>query len=115
MTTIVTVFDLFMFYTNLLHNTEEEKLNFDRKIIYKFMSKLDNDLFYLGGMKKMKHDDIISLNIVEETRKICEQRFEQYGAANSFELASIYESFNDLDFIEKMLKKYNEINAKSEN
>ena len=109
---VVTVFDLFMFYINVLHNTEEEKLNFDRKTIYKFMTKLDNDLFYLGGHRKMTRNDIINLNMVEETRQICEERFAQYGAANSFELASIREGFNELDFIEKMIKKYNEVIAK---
>ena len=56
----LTLFNLLHFMK--LNENEKELFNFDKLIIEKFISQLDNDTFYLGGQLKMKHNDIINLN-----------------------------------------------------
>jgi hypothetical protein len=58
----------------------------------------------------MKPNDVINLESIEQVREICRKRFIEYGGpCNSLEAASIYESDRELEFIENMIKKYNEI------
>jgi len=105
--------DLTLF--NLLHFTplnesENELFDCDKLIINHFISQLDNDMFYLGGQVKMKHNDIINLDSIQQVREINRKRDIEYGAAcNGFEYASIRNSIIELQFIENMIIKYNKI------
>lgn len=100
---------------NLLHFTplnefENEIFNCDKLIINQFISQLDNDTFYLGGQLKMKHNDIINLDSIQQVREINRKRDIEYGSAcNGFEYASIRNSIIELQFIENMIIKYNKI------
>jgi hypothetical protein len=108
MTNTITLLNLLTFTPV---NEEEKKLfNFDKLYINKFIKRLDEGRFYLGGQLKMKPNDVINLDSIEQVREICRKRFIEYGGpCNSLEAASIYESDRDLEFIENMIKKYNEI------
>jgi hypothetical protein len=106
MTNNLTVFNLFHF-TPL---NEQEKLifNFDKTIINRFIFKLDKDVFYLGGYIKMKHNDIINLDLIQKVREKNEQIICEYGAPrNSWDLASVYTAQKELELIENMIKSYN--------
>lgn len=66
--------------------------------------------FYLGGFIKMKPDDEISLNQIDEVKIIRARRTEEYGGpCNSWEAASIWRSERQLSEIEVLVKKYSEI------
>jgi len=100
---------------NLLHFTplndyENDLFDCDKLIINHFISQLDNDMFYLGGQVKMKHNDIINLDSIQQVREINRKRDIEYGTAcNGFEYASIRNSIIELQFIENMIIKYNKI------
>jgi hypothetical protein len=116
MTNNITLFNLLMFNTTELNEIEQELFNFDKPTIQKILSKLDKGTFYLGGQLKMKHNDIINLDSIQEVREIDRKRYIEYGGpCNSFEAASIYESNRELEFIENMIVKYNQIMKIREN
>jgi len=100
---------------NLLHFTplneyENEIFSCDKLIIDKFISQLDNGTFYLGGQLKMKHNDIINLDSIQQVREINRKMDIEYGGPyNGFEAASIRNSIMELQFIENMIIKYNKI------
>jgi len=99
-----------MFITTPLTNEEKLIFDFDKNNINRFIHKLDNDTFYLGGKIKMKHNDIINLNSIEQVRVIDKINYEKFGGpCNSFEAASIYQHNKDIEFIENMIKSYNKI------
>jgi hypothetical protein len=60
--------------------------------------------FYLGGQIKMKIDEEITLEIIEETKKQFEQRLMEYGCVNSWEAASIERSQRLLHQMEEIIK-----------
>jgi len=102
---VITVFNLFHFTP--LNEQEKSFLNFDKTIINRFIFKLDNDVFYLGGHMKMKHNDFISLDSIKKAREISERIICEYGApSNSFEAASIYTAQKEVEFIENMIKAH---------
>ena len=59
----LTLKDLFSF--QLLNDREKEVFKFDEKIVAEMRSKLDDNKFYLGGQVKMKYNDEIGLNNIE--------------------------------------------------
>jgi hypothetical protein len=66
--------------------------------------------FYLGGFVKMKPDDEITLEKIVEVKQEREKRYIEYGGpCNSLEAASIYRSERQLNEIEEIVKKYEEI------
>lgn len=88
----------------------KEIYDFDKDIINKFMCCLDRGVFYLGGQVKMTHNDIINLDSIQQVREINKKTLQVYGEpCNSFEAASINTSKKELDFIENMIIKYNDI------
>ena len=110
MSPIVTLFNLLMFNTTQLSEEEKQKFDFDQNVINRFIRYLDKGIFYLGGQLKMNHNDIINLGSIEKVREIDRKRMIEYGGpCNSFEAANIYQYNKDLEFIENMIKKYNEI------
>jgi hypothetical protein len=93
-----------------LHEYENEIFSCDKLIIDKFISQLDNGTFYLGGQLKMKHNDIINLDSIQQVREINRKRDIEYGGPyNGFEYASIRKSIMELQFVENMIIKYNKI------
>ena len=108
MTDNITLFNLFNFMP--LNNTEKEIYNFDNSIINRFNKDLDNNLFFLGGQIKMTHNDIVNLDSIQKIREINEQRNREYGGpCNSFEAASMYRAVKELEVVENMIMKYNDI------
>ncbi len=106
--TVITLFNLFHFIP--LNDKEKELFNFDKTIIDRFINNLDKDIFYLGGHIKMKHNDIINLHSIEKVREINEKIICEYGApCNSFEAASVYTAYKEVELIEKMIKSYSVI------
>ena len=102
----LTLFNLLHFMP--LNEYETELFNFDKLIIEQFITQLDKNQFYLGGQLKMKHNDIINLDSIQQVREINKKRDIEYGCPyNSFEYASIRKSIMELEFIENMIIKYN--------
>ncbi len=66
--------------------------------------------FYLGGFIQMKPYDEITLKKIDEVKQVREKRYIEYGGpCNSAEAASIWNSERQLDEIEILVKKYEEI------
>lgn len=104
----LTVANLFNFIP--LNDREKEIFNFDKNTIENFNKDLNNNFFYLGGQLKMKHEDLISLDTIEQVRQINKKREIEYGGpCNSFEAASVLNHIKKLHFVEDMIIKYNEI------
>lgn len=101
----LTLFNLFHFTP--LNDQEKSIFNFDKTIVDRFIFYLDKDIFYLGGHIKMKHNDIINLESIKKVREIHERILYEYGApSNSLEVASVYTSQKEVEFIENMIKSY---------
>lgn len=108
MSAIITLFNLFNFMP--LNDTEKHLYSFDNSIINRFNRDLDNGYFFLGGQIKMSHNDIVNLDSIQKVREINEQRNREYGGScNSWEAASMYISVKELELVENMIIKYNEI------
>jgi hypothetical protein len=104
----LTLFNLLHF--NPLNEYEIEIFNYDKLVIKHFIYQLDNDIFYLGGQLKMKHNDLINLDSIQKVRELNIKKDIEYGAVyNGFECASVHKSVIELQFIENMIIKYNEI------
>ena len=66
--------------------------------------------FYLGGFIKMKPDEEITMKKIVEVKQQREKRYIEYGGpCNSAEMSSIWNSERQLDEIEIIVKKYEEI------
>jgi len=97
-----------LFYFMPLNEQEKNFFNFDKNIKNRFISDLDNDIFYLGGQLKMRHNDFINSEIIQKVKEINEKRNREYGGpCNSWEAASMYTSQKELEYIENMIKTYN--------
>ena len=72
-------------------------------------SSWSNGMYYLGGFIKMKPDEDITFKKIEEVKKIRTQRYKEDTPTNSAEVGSILRSERQLDNIETILKKYQEI------
>ena len=106
----LTLFNLLHFNNSLLSDDEKKIFDFDQSTINRFISNLDRNVFYLGGQIRMTQNDIINLDTIEHVREIFRKREIEYGGpCNSFEAASVYQSKKDLEFIENMIQKYNQI------
>ena len=68
-----------------------------------------NGMYYLGGFIKMKPDEDITFKKIEEVKKIRTQRYKEDTPTNSAEVGSILRAERQLDNIETILKKYQEI------
>jgi len=107
-TNTLTVIQLFSFKP--LNDKESELFNFDRGFINKLIADLSNNFFYLGGHIKMNADDSISINSINLVKEIMIKRDIEYGPpANGAEYGSILRSKRQLEIIENMIIKYNEI------
>lgn len=101
----LTLFNLFNFIP--LNDKEKQLYTFDKSIINKLNTDLDNDCFYLGGQIKMSHNEVVNLDSIQKIRDIYKQRNIEYGGpCNSFEAASIYRAQNELALVESMIKSY---------
>jgi hypothetical protein len=65
--------------------------------------------YWLGGQVQMELDEEITLKKIVDVRKISHERFAEYGACNSAEMASICRSQRQIDEIEKIVEKYLQI------
>jgi hypothetical protein len=102
----LTIINLFYFFKN-----KESENYYNKNIINKFIYQLDNDDFWLGGQIKLSHDDLINLKIIQRVKEIKQKRLIEYGSpCNSFEMMSLYSSTKQLELIEDMIVKYNELN-----
>ena len=100
-----TIMSLLYFFKN------GEEYEFDKNVIDGFIYDLDSNKFWLGGQIKLKHDDIINLSLIQRVKEIRQKRLIDYGPpCNSFEMMSIYSSNKQLELIESMIIKYNELN-----
>jgi len=91
---------------------EKEIYNFystnDYNTIKKLIKNLDNDRFYLGNKIKLNYNDSINLNLVYLAREMIEK--EEINHDCSETMANINTEIDfELDLIEMMLIKYNEI------
>lgn len=99
----LTIMNLFYFFKN--------KHEYDEKMIDKFIHQLDNEDFWLGGFLKLSHDDFINLKLIQRVKEMRQKRLEEYGPpCNSFEMMSVYTSAKQLELIESMIIKYNQMN-----
>ena len=96
--------------------TDEERQIFD--VLPKdILTKNQNDVksfvfrgnFYLGGQLKMKPDDEITLEKIEEVREISRRKEVEDGYYNSFEANSARYHNNSLSQMEDLVKAYNHI------
>lgn len=65
--------------------------------------------YWLGGQVQMNLDEEITLEKISNVRNIGIQRFEEYGACNSAEMASVWRSQRQIDEMEKIVEKYLQI------
>ena len=65
--------------------------------------------YWLGGQIPMDLDEEITLKKIANVRDIGIQRFEEYGACNSAEMASVWRSQRQIDEMEKIVEKYLQI------
>ena len=65
--------------------------------------------YWLGGQVPMELDEEITLKKIANVRKISHERFEEYGACNSAEMASVWRAQRQTDEMEKIVEKYMEI------
>ena len=65
--------------------------------------------FWLGGQVKMDLDEEITLKKISNVRDIGIERFKEYGACNSAEMASVWRAQRQTDEMEKIVEKYMEI------
>jgi len=65
--------------------------------------------YWLGGQVPMDLDEEITLKKITNVRNIGIQRFEEYGACNSAEMASVWRAQRQIDEIEKIVEKYLQI------
>jgi hypothetical protein len=104
----VTIFNLLNFIP--LNDNEKELFNFDKNIIDEFKKDLNKNMFYLGGQIKMKPDDPINLNSIQQVLEINKRRDIEYGGpCNTLEAVSILNHLKKLHFIETMILSYNSI------
>ena len=73
-------------------------------------SDWSNGMYYLGGFIKMKANEDITNKKINEVKKVREQRYKEDSPCNSAEVGSILRAERQLDNIETILKKYEEIN-----
>ena len=74
---------------------EEEYFNFDKHILARFRRDLDRDAFYLGGQLHMKHNDMITVDIIHRIQM-----------SNEGRSLDVYTARKELEFIEQMLYTY---------
>jgi hypothetical protein len=65
--------------------------------------------YWLGGQVPMNLDEEITLEKIANVRNIGIQRFEEYGACNSAEMASVWRAQRQIDEMEKIVEKYLQI------
>ncbi len=65
--------------------------------------------YWLGGQVQMELDEEITLKKIANVRKISHERFKEYGACNSAEMASVWRSQRQTDEMEKIVEKYLQI------
>ena len=113
MTFIVSLNKLLMYVPQ--NETESNILNLNN---YTVLNEYLNDTksswasgqFYLGGFIKMKPDEEITLEKIDELKIIRAQIYIEYGGpCNCAEAASIWSSERQLTEIETIIKKYLEI------
>jgi len=93
-----------------LNDIEKNLFNFDKNIIKRLNLDLDSGVFYLGGQIKMTHNEFIDLESIQKVREINIQRNKEYGGpCNSWEASSMYKATKELELIENMIIKYNDI------
>ena len=82
--------------------------HFDQSLVSNLIHKLDTDSFYLGGQIKMNKNDVISMDLIQQSKNIAKQRLIDYGGpCNSWEMYSIQRSDKELKLIEDILKLMN--------
>ena len=88
--------------------------SYSKDILYKYLqdtkSNWSNGMYYLGGFIKMKANEDITFKKINEVKKVREQRYKEDSPCNSAEIGSIRIAEEQLDNIETILKKYEEIN-----
>lgn len=99
----LTIMNLFYFFKN--------RNEYDEHLIENFIRQLDNGDFWLGGHLKLSHDDYVNLKLIQRVKEMRQKRLEEYGPpCNSLEMMSVYTSAKQLDLIESMVIKYNQLN-----
>ena len=90
----VTLSYLINYIPNETDKPSYEKLN--TQVLSSYLNDTKNiyfkGTFYLGGQIKMTIDEEITLEKIDETKKLSEQRLMEYGCANSWEAASIQQN-----------------------
>jgi hypothetical protein len=99
------------YLVNYIPNNDTERISYKQlntEVLSSYLndanSKYFGGSFYLGGQLKMKSDEEITLKKIDEVREIFKQRLNEYGCANSFEMASITRSETLLNQIEQIIK-----------
>jgi hypothetical protein len=104
----VTLTELILFKPE--NEREKEIFNINKDIIIDMMIKLNDNMYYLGGLIKMTFDDKLDIGIINKVRDIEKKRLDKYGGpCNSLEAMSINNHRIMLDETEKILKKYFEV------
>ncbi len=110
MTQIITLNTLLAFKPE---NPKEEEIWADVKN-FKVLKEYQDDSksnwskgrFWLGGQVPMDLNEEITLKKIANVKKISEERFKEYGACNSAEMASVWRSQRQIHEMEKIVQKY---------
>ena len=102
----VTLLYLINYVPNETDKNAYEKLN--TQVLSSYLDDTKNvyfkGSFYLGGHIKMTIDEEITLEKIDDTKKLSEQRLMEYGCANSWEAASIQHNQMLLYQMEEIIK-----------
>ena len=92
---------------------EREIFNINKNILTKYLKDTkqywSDGKFYLGGQIPIETNEEITFSKINNIKEIQKQKNIDIGACNSFEIASINASKRELNEMEIILEKYQEI------
>jgi len=92
---------------------ESKIFNVNKSVLNKYFNDTKESWskgkFYLGGQIPMHLDEEITFLKIKNVKEITKQKMIDIGVCNSFEMSSVNASARDLNEIELILKKYQEI------
>jgi len=95
------------------NENEHEIFNINKNVLTKYFKDTTESWskgkFYLGGQIPMNPNEEITLLKIDNVKKINEQKMIHGGYCNSWEMASVSAAERQLNEIEIILKKYQEI------
>ena len=95
------------------NDIESEIFNVNKNVLTTYLNDTKESWskgkFYLGGQIPMDLDEEITFLKIKNVREIMNQRMNDFGICNSYELGRVNETIRHVNEMEIILKKYQEI------